>query len=90
MPNRVQDTKFLQALFKRGISCSIGETLELQERPKVPPTKHRVRNGWKRKRCVVELIALGKVTTVGMIESEMGYRAANPFTTQQFVPYLFY
>jgi hypothetical protein len=30
------------------------------------------------------------VTTVGMIESEMGYRAANPFTTQQFFPYLFY
>jgi hypothetical protein len=27
---------------------------------------------------VVELIALGKVTTMGMIESEMGYRAANP------------
>jgi hypothetical protein len=27
------------------------------------------------------------VTTVEMIESEMGYRAANPFTTQQFFPY---
>jgi hypothetical protein len=30
---------------------------------------------------VAELIALGKVTAVGMIESEMDYRAANPFTT---------
>jgi hypothetical protein len=30
------------------------------------------------KHSVVELIALGMVTTVGMIESEMGYRAANP------------
>jgi hypothetical protein len=29
---------------------------------------------------VAELIALDMVTTVGMIESEMGYRAANPFT----------
>jgi hypothetical protein len=29
---------------------------------------------------VAELIALGMVTSVGMIESEMGYRAANPFT----------
>jgi hypothetical protein len=29
---------------------------------------------------VAELIALGMVTTVGMIESEMGHRAANPFT----------
>jgi hypothetical protein len=27
------------------------------------------------------------VTSVGMIESEMGSRAANPFTTQQFFPY---
>jgi hypothetical protein len=32
---------------------------------------------------VAELIALGMVTSMGMIESEMGYRAANPFTTQQ-------
>jgi hypothetical protein len=39
---------------------------------------------------VAELIALGMVTTVTMIESEMGHRAANPFTTQQFFPYLFY
>jgi hypothetical protein len=31
---------------------------------------------------VAELIAMGMVTSVGMIESEMGYRAANPFTTQ--------
>jgi hypothetical protein len=30
---------------------------------------------------VTELITLGKVISVGMIESEMGYRAANPFTT---------
>jgi hypothetical protein len=30
---------------------------------------------------MAELIALGMVTSVGMIESEMGYRAANPFTT---------
>jgi hypothetical protein len=30
---------------------------------------------------VAEFIALGMVTSVGMIESEMGYRAANPFTT---------
>jgi hypothetical protein len=29
---------------------------------------------------VAEFIALGMVTTVGMIESEMGYRTANPFT----------
>jgi hypothetical protein len=29
---------------------------------------------------VIELIALGRVTSVGMIESEMGYGAANPFT----------
>jgi hypothetical protein len=29
---------------------------------------------------VAEFIVLGMVTTVGMIESEMGYRAANPFT----------
>jgi hypothetical protein len=29
---------------------------------------------------VAELIAQGKVTTVGMIENKMGYRAANPFT----------
>jgi hypothetical protein len=28
---------------------------------------------------VAELIVLGKVTMVGMIESEMGYLAANPF-----------
>jgi hypothetical protein len=33
---------------------------------------------------VAELIALGKVTTVGMIESEMGYRAANSFTIRCF------
>jgi hypothetical protein len=38
---------------------------------------------------VSELIALGMTTTVGMIESEMGSRAANPFTTQQFFPYFF-
>jgi hypothetical protein len=30
---------------------------------------------------VTELIALDMVTSVGMIESEMSYRAANPFTT---------
>jgi hypothetical protein len=30
---------------------------------------------------VAELIALGMVTSVGMIESEMDYRAANPFPT---------
>jgi hypothetical protein len=30
---------------------------------------------------VAELIALDMVASVGMIESEMGYRAANPFTT---------
>jgi hypothetical protein len=30
---------------------------------------------------VAELISLGKVKTTGMIESEMDYRAANPFTT---------
>jgi acetyl-CoA carboxylase carboxyltransferase component len=29
---------------------------------------------------VAELIALGMVTSVGNIESEMGYHAANPFT----------
>jgi hypothetical protein len=29
---------------------------------------------------VIELIVLGMVTNVGMIESEMGYRAANPCT----------
>jgi hypothetical protein len=28
---------------------------------------------------VAELVALGMVTTVGMIENEPGYRAANPF-----------
>jgi hypothetical protein len=39
---------------------------------------------------VAELIALGMVTAVGMIESEMGYRAANHFTTQQFFPYFYY
>jgi hypothetical protein len=30
---------------------------------------------------VVEFIALGMVTSMGMIESEMGYRAANPVAT---------
>jgi hypothetical protein len=30
---------------------------------------------------VAELIALGMVTSVEMIESEMGYRAASSFTT---------
>jgi hypothetical protein len=40
----------------------------------------RLSKGWKRKHCVAELIALGMVKTVGMIEREMGYRAANPFT----------
>jgi hypothetical protein len=30
---------------------------------------------------MTELIVLGMVTSVGMIENEMGYRAANPFTT---------
>jgi acetyl-CoA carboxylase carboxyltransferase component len=30
---------------------------------------------------VTELIALGMVTSVGNIESEMGYHAANHFTT---------
>jgi hypothetical protein len=38
---------------------------------------------------VAELIALGMVTTVGMIESEMGHRTANPFITQQFFPYFY-
>jgi hypothetical protein len=59
---------------------SIGETLELRECPKAPPTKHWIRKGWKRKHSVVELIVLGMVTTVGMIESGMGYREANPCT----------
>jgi hypothetical protein len=31
---------------------------------------------------MAELIALGIVTSVGMIESEMGYRASNPFTAR--------
>jgi hypothetical protein len=30
---------------------------------------------------VAELIVLDMVTLMGMIESEMGYRTANPFTT---------
>jgi hypothetical protein len=81
MPSRVQQTQILSRTLSPVRCCSIGETLELRERPKTPPTKHRVRKGWNRKRCVAELIALGKVTTMEMIESEMGYVAANPFTT---------
>jgi hypothetical protein len=38
---------------------------------------------------VAELIAADKVTTVGMIESEMGYRAANSFTTHNLSIILF-
>jgi hypothetical protein len=38
---------------------------------------------------MAEFISLGMVRTVGMIESEMGYRAANPFTTQYFFLVLF-
>jgi hypothetical protein len=30
---------------------------------------------------VTEFISLGMVTSVGKIESEVGYRAVNPFTT---------
>jgi hypothetical protein len=39
---------------------------------------------------VAELISLGMLTSVGMIESEMGYRAANPFTTRNLSVILFY
>jgi hypothetical protein len=39
-----------------------------------------------RKRRVTELIALGMVTTVRMIESEMGYRAAKPCLNPETLP----
>jgi hypothetical protein len=58
----------------------MGETLILREGYKAAFTKHRVGKRWKRKRCVAELIPIGKVTMVEMIESEIGYPAANACT----------
>jgi hypothetical protein len=48
------------------------------------------RGGWKRKHCVAELIDLGMVTSAKMIESEMGYCAANPFKTHNLSIIFFY
>jgi hypothetical protein len=39
---------------------------------------------------MAELIVLGMVTSVEMIESEMGYRSANPFPTHNLSIILFY